>query len=115
MLAAPERTAESSLGTLEASATTFSERSASETTADVLPPHIAVVLAQGTIDQIIRPDVTKACMQRLCQAGSKVKMMWLPNIGHARAAQASTIAAVDWITAGFAGDAPANDCFNRAS
>jgi len=84
-------------------------------TADVLPPEIPVFLAQGTLDQIIRPDVTKAYMQKLCQAGSRVKMMWLPNIGHGRAAQVSTIAAVDWITARFAGEAAANDCFNRAS
>jgi pimeloyl-ACP methyl ester carboxylesterase len=84
-------------------------------TADVLPPRIPVFLAQGTVDQIIHPDVTKAYMQKLCQTGSKVKMMWLPNIGHGRAAQASTVAVVDWITARFVGKAPPNDCFNRAS
>jgi pimeloyl-ACP methyl ester carboxylesterase len=84
-------------------------------TPDTLPPDIPVFLAQGTNDQIIRPDVTKGYMQRLCQAGSKVKMMLLPNIGHGRAAQASTAAVVDWIAARFAGQAPPNDCSNRAS
>ena len=84
-------------------------------TPDALPPRIPVFLAQGSVDQIIRPDVTKQYMHKLCQAGSKVKMMWLPNIGHGRAAQASTIAAVNWIAARFAGEAPPNDCSNRAS
>jgi pimeloyl-ACP methyl ester carboxylesterase len=82
---------------------------------DALPPQIPVFLAQGTADQIIRPDVTKGYMQRLCQAGSKVQMMLLPNIGHGRAAQASTVAVVDWIAARFVGNVPPNDCSNRAS
>jgi pimeloyl-ACP methyl ester carboxylesterase len=79
-------------------------------TPDLLPPQIPVFLAQGTTDQIIRPDVTKGYMQKLCQAGSKVRMMWLPDIGHGRAAQASTLAVVDWTTARFAGEAPPSDC-----
>jgi pimeloyl-ACP methyl ester carboxylesterase len=79
-------------------------------TPDLLPPQIPVFLAQGTTDQIIRPDVTKGYMQKLCQAGSKVRMMWLPNIGHGRAAQASTLAVVDWTTARFADEAPPSDC-----
>jgi len=79
-------------------------------TPGVLPPDIPVFLAQGTIDQIIRPDVTRGYMSKLCQAGSKVKMMILPNIGHGRAAQASTMAAVNWTTDRFAGEAPPSDC-----
>jgi pimeloyl-ACP methyl ester carboxylesterase len=58
-------------------------------TPGVLPPDIPIFLAQGTTDQIIRPDVTRDYMSKLCKAGSKVKMMILPNIGHGRAAQAS--------------------------
>jgi len=76
----------------------------------VIPPEIPVFLAQGTNDQIIRPEVTRAYMSKLCSAGSKVRMVELPNVGHARAAQASTMAAMDWIAARFAGDAPPSDC-----
>jgi hypothetical protein len=36
--------------------------------------------------------------------------MILPNIGHGRAAQASTIAAVNWMTDRFASEAPPDDC-----
>ncbi|HEY3796023.1 MAG TPA: alpha/beta fold hydrolase [Bradyrhizobium sp.] len=79
-------------------------------TPGVLPPDIPVFLAQGTIDQIIRPDVTRDYMSTLCRAGSKVKMLMMPSIGHGRAAQVSTIPAVNWTTDRFAGEEPPNDC-----
>lgn len=75
-----------------------------------LPAGMPVFLAQGTVDQIIRPAVTRAYMGRLCKAGSPVKMVTLPNIGHGRAAQASTMAAVNWMTDRFAGKPAPNDC-----
>lgn len=76
----------------------------------LLPTNIPVFLAQGTIDQIIRPEVTQNYMKQLCQAGSKVKLVMLPNIGHGRAAQASTMDVVRWISDRFAGDAAPSDC-----
>ena len=77
------------------------------------PDFIPVFLAQGTIDKIIRPDVTRDYMGKLCNAGSKVRLMMLPNIGHGRAAQASTMAAVNWMTDRFAGETPPpSDCRN---
>jgi len=71
-----------------------------------------VFLAQGTTDQIIRPQVTEDYRKKLCSAGSKVQMMLMPNIGHGRAAQASTATVVRWIDARFAGETPPNDCSN---
>ncbi|MGY3149252.1 acetyl esterase/lipase [Bradyrhizobium sp. USDA 3397] len=76
----------------------------------VLSPEIPIFLAQGTSDQIIQPAVTQAYMDRLCKAGSKVRMIMLPGIGHGRAAQASTMAAVNWITDRFARKTPPDDC-----
>jgi acetyl esterase/lipase len=81
-------------------------------TPGALPPGIPVFLAQGTTDQIIRPDVTRDYMGKLCKAGSKVRMLVMPNIGHGRAAQASTMQAVNWITDRFADEEPPNDCSN---
>jgi pimeloyl-ACP methyl ester carboxylesterase len=75
-----------------------------------LPPDIPVILAQGTDDQIIRPEVTRDYMAELCKAGDRVKMVVLPDIGHGRAAQASTIDAVNWIAERFAGTTPPTDC-----
>ncbi len=79
-------------------------------TAGVLQPNIPVFLAQGTNDQIVHPDVTRDYMNKLCAAGSKVKMITLPNTGHARAAEASAIAAVERMTDQFGAKIAPNDC-----
>jgi acetyl esterase/lipase len=75
-----------------------------------LPPELPVFLAQGTDDVIIRPKVTQDYATALCKAGSKVRMLSMPNIGHGRAAQASTEAVLGWTSDRFAGKPAANDC-----
>jgi acetyl esterase/lipase len=97
--------------TVEAPAQTEPWRSLlQKNTPGALPPDLAVFLAQGTDDQIIRPAVTEGYMSKLCTAGSAVRFVSLPGIGHGRAAQASTREAVDWISDRFAGVTPPNDC-----
>ena len=55
--------------------------------------------------------VTHAYMQRLCKAGSTVKMLDLPNVSHhGFAGYDSADAAVDWIADRFAGRANPDDC-----
>jgi acetyl esterase/lipase len=76
----------------------------------VLPPGIPVFLAQGTSDVIIRPKVTQDYAAALCAAGSKVRILSLPDIGHGRAAQASTGAVLEWTSDRFAGKAAPDDC-----
>ena len=78
--------------------------------AGALPSGIPVFLAQGSADQIINPNVTREYMKKLCGAGGKVKLMVMPDIGHGRAAQASTAAAVNWMAERFGGGAPPDDC-----
>src|ERR1700722_7517688 len=73
-----------------------------------LPAGIPVFLAQGTDDVIIRPKVTQDYVAALCRAGSKVRMLSMPNIGHGRAAQASTEAMLEWTSSRFAGKAAAD-------
>ena len=75
-----------------------------------LPAEIPVFLAQGTDDVIIRPKVTQDYAAALCSAGSKVRMLSMPNIGHGRAAQASTEAMLEWTSSRFAGKAAADNC-----
>jgi pimeloyl-ACP methyl ester carboxylesterase len=75
-----------------------------------LPAGIPVFLAQGTDDVIIRPKVTQDYAAMLCGAGSKVRMLSMPNIGHGRAAQASTQAMLDWTSGRFAGATAPDDC-----
>jgi acetyl esterase/lipase len=75
-----------------------------------LPRNIPVFLAQGTTDEIIRPQVTQDYMRRLCKGGSKVQMLVMPNVGHAFAGRDSAPAAVDWVTDRFVGFGAPSDC-----
>ena len=75
-----------------------------------LPAGIPVFLAQGTDDVIIHPDVTRAYANQLCKAGSKLQLLSMPNIGHGRAAQASTQDMLEWTSGRFAGAPAPDDC-----
>jgi acetyl esterase/lipase len=75
-----------------------------------LPANIPLFLAQGTIDNLVRPEVTRAYFQQQCKAGGKVRMVWLPNEGHGFAGRDSANAAVDWMVARFAGEPAPDDC-----
>ena len=81
-----------------------------ENSPGALPPEIPVFLAQGTDDDIIHPKVTQAYAASLCSAGSKVRLVLLPNIGHSRAAQASTQALLDWTSDRFGAKRAPDDC-----
>ncbi len=47
-----------------------------------LPDAIPVFLAQGELDDLVRPSITRNYMRRLCEAGSKVRLLLMPNVGH---------------------------------
>lgn len=75
-----------------------------------VPTEIPVFLAQGTNDVIVRPKVTQDYASALCKAGSKVLLLSMPDIGHGRAAQASTRAVLDWTSDRFANRPPPDNC-----
>jgi len=75
-----------------------------------LPSRTPLFLAQGTTDDIVRPEVTRAYMQRQCKAGSKVTMMWVPGVGHGLVARDSANNAVAWLMDRFAGKPAPSDC-----
>jgi pimeloyl-ACP methyl ester carboxylesterase len=75
-----------------------------------LPPDIPLFLAQGTTDNLVRPEVTRGYFQQQCKAGGKVRMVWLPNEGHGFAGRDSADAAVDWMMGRFAGEPAPDDC-----
>jgi acetyl esterase/lipase len=79
-------------------------------TPGTLPPQIPLFLAQGTTDNIVRPEVTRAYMERQCKAGGNVAMMWVPNVGHGFVAKDSADAAVAWMMDRFAGRPVPSDC-----
>lgn len=75
-----------------------------------LSPQIPLFLAQGTTDDLVRPEVTRAYMQRQCRAGGKVTMMWVPGVGHGFVARDSADAAVAWMMDRFTGRPAPSDC-----
>ena len=83
---------------------------AAHNTPGPLPSRIPLFLAQGTTDDIVRPEVTRAYMQRQCKAGGKVTMMWVPGVGHGFVARDSADNAVAWMMDRFAGKPAPSDC-----
>jgi len=79
-------------------------------TPGVLPRGIPLFLAQGTTDNLVRPEVTRGYFKRQCRDGNPVRMLWLPGVGHGSAAHDSADAAVDWMMARFAGAPAPSDC-----
>jgi acetyl esterase/lipase len=79
-------------------------------TPGTLPPGIPVFLAQGTADDLVHPAVTQDYMTRLCRAGSKVRMLMLPGVGHGFAGRDSADAAAAWMAERFARTAAPSDC-----
>ena len=71
---------------------------------------VAAAAPATDLATLVRPAVTHAYMQRLCKAGSTVKMLDLPNVSHGFAGYDSADAAVDWIADRFGGRAKPNDC-----
>jgi pimeloyl-ACP methyl ester carboxylesterase len=75
-----------------------------------LPSRVPLFLAQGTTDDLVRPEVTRAYMQRQCNAGGKVTMMWVPGVGHGFVARDAANTAVAWMMDRFAGKPAPSDC-----
>lgn len=75
-----------------------------------LSPEIPVFLAQGSADGLVRPQVTRNYMRRLCSAGSRVQWDFMPGVNHGFIGHDSAAAAVDWMTNRFAGLPAPSDC-----
>jgi pimeloyl-ACP methyl ester carboxylesterase len=83
---------------------------AADNTPGVLPNDIPIFLAQGSDDNLVHPAVTADYMGGLCRAGSRVRLLSLPGIGHAFIGRDSASRVVAWIGDRFAGAAAPNDC-----
>jgi acetyl esterase/lipase len=81
-----------------------------QNTAGDLPPNVPVFLSQGSSDGLVRPQVMQAYKDRLCKAGSKVRMLVMPGVSHGFIGYDSANAAVDWMAQRFTGSAPPSDC-----
>jgi pimeloyl-ACP methyl ester carboxylesterase len=79
-------------------------------TPGVLPANIPVFVAQGTQDQIVRPEITRAYIAKLCKAGVAVEADWVEGVGHGFVALKSAAATIAWIADRFAGAPAPSDC-----
>ena len=79
-------------------------------TAGDVSPDIPVFLSQGSSDGLVRPQITQAYKDRLCKAGSKVRMLVMPGVSHGFIGYDSADAAADWMADRVRGSAPPSDC-----
>src|SRR6201996_2619649 len=66
-----------------------------QNTAGDVPADIPMLTSQGASDGLVRPAVTEAYKDRLCKAGSKVKMLVMPGVSHGFIGYDSADAAAD--------------------
>jgi acetyl esterase/lipase len=78
-----------------------------------LPPDVPVFVAQGDADRLVLPAVTKAYVQRLCHAGSKVQYLSMPGVKHGWAGADSALPAVAWMGDRFAGMPAPDTCVDQ--
>jgi acetyl esterase/lipase len=79
-------------------------------TPGLVPHRLPMFVAQGLSDTLVRPEVTEHYVQRLCAAGSSVRLVLMPGVNHGFIARDRAAAAVDWMADRFAGAPPPNDC-----
>jgi hypothetical protein len=75
------------------------------TTPGILPTKIPVFLAQRTTDNLVIPSITVSYRDKLCRAGSAVRLLMITNV-----ARESAAAAVAWIAERFNGVPSRNNC-----
>jgi pimeloyl-ACP methyl ester carboxylesterase len=83
---------------------------AANNTPGPMNPDIPLFIAQGSADQLVRPEVTRDYVARSCRAGAKVRFVVMPGVGHGFAGRDSAKDAVEWISARFAGAVAPDDC-----
>ena len=84
-----------------------------ENTVSTPPAGIPIFLAQGTADDTVDPPVTASYVKQACVAGSAVRFLALPGVGHGFAGRDSAAAAVEWMAARFAQAPAPSDCGPR--
>ena len=69
-----------------------------------------IFIAQGSVDPIVRPSITRGFAAHLCRRGETVRYLVLEDVGHMGAGSKAAPAVVSWMRSLFAGNPPPNDC-----
>ena len=74
------------------------------------PAGAPVLIAQGTADTTVRPEITKQFGEALCKQGARVDFIWLNGASHTFAARDSASQTLAWIGDRFRGAAAPSSC-----
>jgi len=74
------------------------------------PMGAPVFISQGTVDEVVRPQITATYAGNLCAQGTAVRYLSVPDEGHMRVAFNSASQAVAWMADRFAGKPAPDDC-----
>jgi alpha-beta hydrolase superfamily lysophospholipase len=74
------------------------------------PPAVPVLLAQGSVDPVIPPVLTRAYARLLCGAHVPVRYLAMPGVDHYTIAMVTSDAVAAWIADRFAGAPARDDC-----
>jgi acetyl esterase/lipase len=74
------------------------------------PAGAPVLIAQGTADTTVRPEITKQFGEHLCKQGERLDLIWLKGVNHTFAARDSARQTMSWIGDRFRGAAAPSSC-----
>jgi len=74
------------------------------------PAGAPVLIAQGSADTTVRPDITKQFARALCKQGTRVSFLLLPGVSHTFAAKSSASQTLNWIGDRFRGAPAPSSC-----
>jgi alpha-beta hydrolase superfamily lysophospholipase len=74
------------------------------------PTPAPILITQGEADRLIRPEVTAAFANRLCDRGATVDYRTYPGVAHLDAGPATVADVSQWIAARFAGEPAPTTC-----
>ena len=64
---------------------------------------VPILIAHGTADTTVDPDVIKQLVDKLCKNGETVRLLLLPGVGHLKTGHDAAPDVLKWINDRFAG------------
>ena len=71
---------------------------------------VPLLIAQGSADVIVAPEVTRSFARKMCQAGQPLRFVEIDGGDHITIAKRTATTTIDWIGDRFAGKAAPDDC-----
>lgn len=75
-----------------------------------LSARVPALVLQGSIDTIVKPQVTRTFVRNSCRNGAVVSYMELQGLGHTKASTAAIVPATNWLNARLNGKSAPSSC-----